>query len=62
MLIGTAGHVDHGKTTPVKALTGMDADRLPEARARHHPPPRLGQDAEARSAYWLFSKSGRYSP
>lgn len=33
-LIGTAGHVDHGKTTLIKALTGIDADRLPEERAR----------------------------
>ena len=34
MIIGTAGHIDHGKTTLVKALTGMDADRLPEEKAR----------------------------
>ncbi|MBI4996077.1 MAG: selenocysteine-specific translation elongation factor, partial [Rhodocyclales bacterium] len=34
MLIGTAGHIDHGKTTLVKALTGVDADRLPEEQAR----------------------------
>ena len=34
MLIGTAGHVDHGKTLLVKALTGIDADRLPEEKAR----------------------------
>lgn len=34
MLIGTAGHIDHGKTTLVKALTGTDADRLPEEKAR----------------------------
>jgi len=33
-LIGTAGHVDHGKTTLIKALTGIDADRLPEEKAR----------------------------
>ncbi len=33
-LIGTAGHVDHGKTTLIRALTGIDADRLPEERAR----------------------------
>ena len=29
-LIGTAGHVDHGKTTLIQALTGIDADNLPE--------------------------------
>ena len=33
-LIGTAGHVDHGKTTLIKALTGIDADRLPEEKKR----------------------------
>ncbi|HEY0867207.1 MAG TPA: selenocysteine-specific translation elongation factor [Fimbriimonas sp.] len=33
-LIGTAGHVDHGKTTLIKALTGIDADRLPEEKDR----------------------------
>ena len=34
MIIGTAGHIDHGKTTLVKALTGVDADRLPQEKAR----------------------------
>lgn len=33
-IIGTAGHVDHGKTTLVKALTGTDTDRLPEEKRR----------------------------
>jgi selenocysteine-specific elongation factor len=33
-VIGTAGHVDHGKTALVKALTGIDTDRLPEEKAR----------------------------
>lgn len=33
-LIGTAGHVDHGKTTLIKALTGVDTDRLPEEKKR----------------------------
>ncbi len=33
-LIGTAGHIDHGKTSLVKALTGIDADRLPEEKRR----------------------------
>jgi selenocysteine-specific translation elongation factor len=28
MIIGTAGHIDHGKTTLVRALTGVDTDRL----------------------------------
>jgi selenocysteine-specific elongation factor len=34
MIIGTAGHIDHGKTTLVKALTGVDGDRLKEEKAR----------------------------
>lgn len=34
MIIGTAGHIDHGKTTLVKALTGIDTDRLKEEKAR----------------------------
>jgi selenocysteine-specific elongation factor len=34
LCLGTAGHVDHGKTWLVKALTGKDTDRLPEERAR----------------------------
>src|SRR5579863_1857205 len=34
MIIATAGHVDHGKTLLVKALTGIDADRLPEEKRR----------------------------
>ncbi len=34
MIIGTAGHIDHGKTTLVKALTGVDTDRLPEEKKR----------------------------
>ena len=34
MIIGTAGHIDHGKTTLVKALTGVDCDRLKEEKTR----------------------------
>ena len=34
MIIGTAGHVDHGKTTLVRALTGVDTDRLKEEKRR----------------------------
>ena len=34
MIVGTAGHSDHGKTALVKALTGVDADRLKEEKAR----------------------------
>jgi selenocysteine-specific elongation factor len=34
IIIGTAGHIDHGKTTLVRSLTGVDADRLPEEKRR----------------------------
>lgn len=34
MILGTAGHIDHGKTTLVHALTGVDTDRLPEEKRR----------------------------
>jgi selenocysteine-specific elongation factor len=34
MIVATAGHVDHGKTTVIKALTGMDTTHLPEERRR----------------------------
>src|SRR6267378_6800424 len=34
LTIGTAGHIDHGKTVLVRALTGVDTDRLPEERRR----------------------------
>ncbi len=34
IIVGTAGHIDHGKTTLVRLLTGVDADRLPEEKRR----------------------------
>jgi selenocysteine-specific elongation factor len=34
LVLGTAGHIDHGKTALVRALTGLDLDRLPEEKAR----------------------------
>ena len=33
-VLGTAGHIDHGKTTLVKALSGVDCDRLAEEKKR----------------------------
>jgi selenocysteine-specific elongation factor len=33
-IVGTAGHIDHGKTTLVRAITGVDCDRLPEEKRR----------------------------
>ncbi|MFN6204146.1 MAG: GTP-binding protein, partial [Acidobacteriota bacterium] len=34
IIVGTAGHIDHGKTSLIKALTGVDADRLKEEKER----------------------------
>jgi len=34
VVVGTAGHIDHGKSALVQALTGTDPDRLPEEKAR----------------------------
>ncbi|MCY4320039.1 MAG: selenocysteine-specific translation elongation factor [Alphaproteobacteria bacterium] len=45
MIVATAGHIDHGKTALVKALTGADADRLPEEKAR-------GLTIDLGFAYW----------
>src|SRR5688500_18967550 len=33
-IVGTAGHIDHGKTALIKAMTGTDTDRLPEEKKR----------------------------
>jgi selenocysteine-specific elongation factor len=45
MIVGTAGHIDHGKTSLVRALTGVDTDRLAEEKAR-------GITIELGFAYW----------
>jgi selenocysteine-specific elongation factor len=45
MLIATAGHIDHGKTALVRALTGVETDRLPEEKAR-------GISIDLGFAYW----------
>ena len=34
LTLGTAGHIDHGKTALIRALTGVDTDRLPQERAK----------------------------
>src|SRR5919107_3339906 len=34
LIVGTAGHIDHGKSALVRALTGVDPDRLPEEKRR----------------------------
>ena len=45
MIIATAGHVDHGKTSLVRALTGVDTDRLEEEKIR-------GLSIDLGFAYW----------
>jgi selenocysteine-specific elongation factor len=45
VIVATAGHIDHGKTTLVKTLTGVDTDRLPEEKAR-------GISIDLGFAYW----------
>ncbi|MDT3409923.1 selenocysteine-specific translation elongation factor [Kosakonia cowanii] len=45
MIIATAGHVDHGKTTLIEAVTGVNADRLPEEKRR-------GMTIDLGYAYW----------
>lgn len=45
MIVATAGHIDHGKTTLVRALTGVDTDRLPQEKAR-------GISIDLGFAYW----------
>jgi selenocysteine-specific elongation factor len=51
VIIGTAGHIDHGKTSLVKALTGVDADRLKEEKAR-------GITIDLGFAYWPQEDGG----
>src|SRR5690625_4888621 len=48
MIIATAGHIDHGKTSLVRALTGVDTDRLEQEKAR-------GMTIEAGYAYLPLS-------
>ena len=45
MIVGTAGHIDHGKTALVGSLTGVDTDRLKEEKAR-------GISIDLGFAYW----------
>lgn len=45
MIIATAGHVDHGKTSLLQAITGVNADRLPEEKSR-------GMSIDLGYAYW----------
>lgn len=47
MIVATAGHIDHGKTALVRALTGVDTDRLPEENARDHHRPWLRLHGDA---------------
>ena len=45
MIVGTAGHIDHGKTSLIRKLTGIDTDRLKEEKAR-------GISIDLGFAYW----------
>ncbi len=36
IIVGTAGHIDHGKTTLIRALTGRNTDRLQEEKKERH--------------------------
>ena len=49
VVIGTAGHIDHGKTALIKALTGIDCDRLKEEKER-------GITIELGFAYYRFGE------
>ena len=51
MLIAIAGHIDHGKTSLVRALTGVDTDRLPEEKKR-------GISVDIGFAYWADTEGG----
>lgn len=55
MMIGTAGHIDHGKTSLVRALTGVDTDRLPEEKAR-------GMSIELGYAFWQPAQADLTEP
>ena len=52
MIVATAGHIDHGKTLLVKALTGVDTDRLPEEKSR-------GMTIDLGFAYWPLEEGVR---
>jgi selenocysteine-specific elongation factor len=51
VIVATAGHIDHGKTCLVKALTGTDTDRLPEEKAR-------GISIDLGFAHWQLPEGG----
>ena len=55
MIVGTAGHIDHGKSSLVKAITGIDTDRLKEEKAR-------GITIELGFAYWPRPATSEISP
>ena len=47
LIVGTAGHIDHGKSTLIEALTGTDPDRLAEEKRR-------GITIERFLAWWMY--------
>ena len=58
LILGTAGHIDHGKTSLVRALTGIDTDWLPEEESpghdHRHRHCRSGAGWSHRGAWWTF--------
>ena len=62
MIVGTAGHIDHGKTSLVRRLTGRNTDRLPEeiaVRFRAARPAVVGRIADGR---FLLDLRGVFEP
>jgi len=47
IVLGTAGHVDHGKTALIKAITGIDTDRLKEEKERGAYPFKWTEDRDS---------------
>ena len=52
VIMGTAGHVDHGKTSLIKALTGIDTDRLKDEKKR-------GITIELALPIWILKAAGK---
>ena len=58
LIVGTCGHIDHGKTSLIKALTGIDTDRLKEEKRRGRRRERRGYN---RAGWELSARPGENS-